>query len=125
MDLNKIVDELSQSFTCQITWYKELKALVQKILGKISLSRGNIACAADLFEQKQKLLTQIITERERIRPYIDTWQKNKQNASLSLSAATLDAILAEIESEIKEFLELEEQLKTCIEYTIRKKNPVE
>ncbi|MGD9202683.1 MAG: hypothetical protein PVI26_14065 [Chitinispirillia bacterium] len=120
MDHKKVVDELTKSYSIQVKCYRELKILVQKILGKITLSRGDFSGVVDLLEKKTIIMENIIKEREKSKIYVDFWQKNKNNYGVDEYSNKLDVILEETENEIKEFLKIEEQLKKCIEYNMRK-----
>lgn len=121
MDFKKVIDELTQSYSLQSTWYRELKILVQKILGQITLSRGDFSSVVGLFEKKSTIMDQIIKERDISKTNVDFWQNNKNNYTADEYSHKLDVVLEEVAHEIREFLEIEEQLKKCIEFTMSKK----
>lgn len=118
MDHSIQVEELTQSYTRQLERYKELKVIVQKILGQIALSRGNFSGVMGLFEEKQRLLELIDRERENMKDSAEIWQKEKNQIPSSEHTARLDAVLAETEEAIKSFLEIEDQLKKYLERTM-------
>ena len=120
MDYKKTIDELTQSYSIQITYYHELKILVQKILGIITLSRGDFSGVVGLLEKKSVIMENIIKEREKSNKNVVFWQKNKNQYGTDEYSSKLDMVLEETENEIKEFLEIEEQLKKCIEFNMRK-----
>jgi hypothetical protein len=121
MDYSELIEELTQSFTCQIEIYKQLQVIVQKILGQIALSRGDFSGVMGLFEEKQKLLEKIEKERVSTNKNVEIWQKEKENIPLTNERELLDKILAETEKVIKDFLVAEDQLKTYLEHNINSK----
>lgn len=111
MDYSTLIEELTQSYTRQNEWYSQLTTLVQKILGQITLSRGDLSGVMPLFKEKQELLDTIIQERDRTKDHIEIWQKDKGNIPSNDSTERLDLVLQKTEKEIKAFLASEEQLK--------------
>ena len=121
MDCSLLVEGLIQSFTSQVELYKKLIVIVQKILGQMAISRGNFSSVMGFFEEKQKLLEQIEKERDRSKKSVEIWQKEKERIPDSEQTAHLDTILAETEKVIKEFLDIEDQLKKYLEHNMNKK----
>lgn len=123
-DFSTIVDQLTRSYTRQLARYKELQLIVQKIVGRIALTRGDISQVMELFTQKQKLLASIEQDRESIKTHGEIWQHQKESIRRTTDTGQLEAILAEVESAIKAFLETEDQVKTCLEHVMaEKRNP--
>jgi len=119
MNYSSLIEELTQSYSRQIEWYVQLKILVQKILGQITLSRGDLAGVMALFSEKQDLLDKITRERDATKSSIETWQRDKDTIPSSASTVTLDAILQETELAIKAFLDSEDQLKKYLAMIFR------
>ncbi len=118
MDYSILVEGLIQSFSCQVELYKKLIVIVQKVLGQIAISRGDFSSVMGLFEEKQKLLEKIEKERDRSKKSVEIWQKEKDRIPDSEQTARLDTILAEAEKVIKDFLEIEDQLKKYLEHNM-------
>ena len=59
IDDTSLVRELTESFSSQVNTYCELKALVQKMMGKLILSRGDFTGLMGSMEQKKRLLDSI------------------------------------------------------------------
>lgn len=118
MDYSQLIEELTQSFTSQIEMYKQLQVIVQKMLGKIALSRGVSSGVMELFEEKQKLLEKIEKERDSSKKRVEVWQKEKGNIPRSDLKDRFVSILTEAEKVIEDFLETENQLKKYLEHTI-------
>ena len=121
MSYTEIIDTLIQSYTSQREWYKELHIIVQKILGQMVLSRGDLSGVMHLFKQKQRLLEAIQNERERVKNESAVWQKEKDQIPASESTHCLNTILTETEEAIKVFLETEDQLQKYIEHCMAEK----
>ncbi len=118
MDYSPLIDDLIQSYSGQLGRYNELKILGQQILGQMALSRGDFSGVMRFFEKKQKLLKLIEEEREGAKDNIARWQKEKNSIPPSEKTARLDAVLADTEKAIKEFLETEDELKKFLEHTL-------
>ncbi len=121
MEYSELIQTLTQSYSRQIERYKELQVIVQKILGQIAVSRGNFSGVMGFFEKKRHLLEIIEQEREQVKTDAELWQKEKGRIPASESTAGLNAVLAETELAIKEFLETEDQLQKCLEHHMAEK----
>ena len=121
MDYSILIEGIIQSYTAQVELYKKLKIVVQKILGQIAISRGDFSSVMGLFEEKQKLLEKIEKERDNSKKSVEIWQKEKGSIPDSEQTARLDTILAEAEKVIKDFLEIEDQLKKYLEHNMNNK----
>ena len=106
-----LIEKLTQSYTRQIEWYSQLTVLVQKILGQIAMSRGDLSGVMVLFKEKQTLLDTITRERDDTRDYVETWQREKNAIPVTEKTEQLDSVLQETERVIKRFLDSEDQLK--------------
>jgi len=125
MIYSTLIDELTKSYSRQIDGYTLLKTIGQKILGRIALSRGDLAGVLPLFEEKQKILEIITKERENIKEYSEKWQKEKKNIPQSESTQKLDTILEQAQQAILLFLQTEEQLAKFIAGLSKKENNIE
>lgn len=104
----------------QLCWYRELGLLVQKILGKLILSRGDISGLVSGLEKKQKILSSIENERNRTSDYVKHWQERKNYVTNENEVQELNLILTDVENAIKAFLNEEDQLKKYIERLVEK-----
>lgn len=115
-----LVQELKKSYSMQLCWYRELGLLVQKILGKLILSRGDISGLVSGLEKKQKILSSIENERNRTSDYVKHWQERKNYVTNENEVQELNLILTDVENAIKAFLNEEDQLKKYIERLVEK-----
>jgi flagellar biosynthesis/type III secretory pathway chaperone len=109
--MTELIDTLVDSYSQQVVIYRKLNDLVQRILGQLAMSRGDISVVMGLFGQKQQLLDSITRERERVRPHAEQWQNVKAEVQRGEHTRRLDEVLAEIQQAIQTFLGREEQLK--------------
>lgn len=116
-----LIRELTNSYTLQFGWYQELRELVQKTLGKLILSRGDISGVISGLEKKSKLLDTIEAERNRTSEYVKKWHERKKHIEAK-DAEELNSVLMKIETAIKDFLNEEDQLKKYIEHLLNKGN---
>ena len=72
-----LISILSTSFSLQLARYRELSDLVQKTLGKLVLTRGDVCQVMDNFKHKQEILEAIIEERERLKMMSQRGNKTK------------------------------------------------
>lgn len=115
-----LISLLSTSFSRQLAWYRELSGLVQKTLGQLVLSRGDVALVMDNFIHKQKILDMIVKERDRISGPVRLWQERKKGTDHGPAGGDLDALLEKTAASISEFLDSETHLKRYLEHV--KKN---
>ena len=120
IDDTSLVRELTESFSSQVNTYCELKALVQKMMGKLILSRGDFTGLMGSMEQKKRLLDSIEHERLLHNNAIIQWQQRKRSIESSPEVNALDEILAHTGSVIKEFIDEEDQLQSYLERFITK-----
>jgi hypothetical protein len=113
---------LSTSFAKQFAWYRELSELVQKTLGQLVMSRGDVTLVMENFARKQKVLDMIVEERGRISGTVDLWQQNKKGIKAGPASDELDALLKKTATAISEFLDNEAQLKRYLEHLKNPKN---
>lgn len=116
MEITTLINSLINSYSLQVKWYRELTVLGQKVLGQITLSRGDLSAVTNHFREKQKLIEQIDQERINAKRNVEQWQKLKNTIPRSDSTQKLDQILAEVEKQINDFLRIEEQVKKVIEF---------
>jgi hypothetical protein len=116
MAQTELIEQLIESFTKQTGWYRRLNDLGQQILGKVVLSRGNLAGILPLFEEKRRLLDEIMLERHNIQGDVDAWQEMKSQVGGSSKADALDDILGKAEAAIAEFMRSEEQLSKRLQH---------
>ena len=109
-----IVDELSASFRRQAEAYRRLRSIVQKILGKLALSRGDVAGAMKLFAEKQAVLDEISVEKKAHLLSCEVWQNSKEQIASMVSVERLNDALDDVEKSIKDFLASEDQLGTYL-----------
>jgi hypothetical protein len=119
-DHARLVDELEASFRTQIAWYEKLKAIVEKILSQVILSRGDMSAVKNLLTQKRDCLEAITRERERVRESTREWIALKASIPHTAAVMRLETVLADTERVIREFLETESQLQKCLEHMMRK-----
>jgi hypothetical protein len=119
-DHTLLVGELERSFTLQIEWYEKLKAIVQKILSRVILSRGDMSTVKGLLAGKRDCLEAITRERERVAGSAGKWIELKASIPRTPAVMRLEAVLTDTERVIREFLETESQLQRCLEHMMRK-----
>jgi hypothetical protein len=124
MDNTALIGELTESYTRQVQWYIQLKIIVQRILGQIALSRGDMSRVMALFQEKMRLLDTIEKERGKTQKYNEQWQRVKKELSGSEPAKHLDLVLANAEKAIREFLEMEEILKKNLEHYMTREGTI-
>ena len=115
-----LVKELTDTFTCQMQMYRDLKRLVQKMFGKLVLSRGDMSGLLSSMEQKQKIIESIESERSRHSDAIMQWQLKKNNVTMSPEVGVLEKVLESTGCAIRDFIDQEEQLRNYLEKCIRK-----
>jgi len=115
-----LIRELKNSYVMQLDWYRELGMVVQKILGKLILSRGDISGLVSGLEKKQKILAFIENERNRVSDYVKQWQERKKCVANEDEVQELNLLLTDVEKAIKAFLNEEDQLKKYIERLLEK-----
>lgn len=116
MNNSFLVADLTESYTMQLAYYRELGCLGQRILGQVVLSRGDLTSVMPLFEEKERCMDTIVRERERVKQQTDSWQACKGEVTDVPGADRLDAILADTEAAIREFLRSEDQLKRYLDH---------
>lgn len=115
-----LVKELTDTFNYQMQMYRELKVLVQKMIGKLVVSRGDMSGLLSSMEQKQKIIESIESERSRHSDAIMQWQLKKNNVTMSPEVGVLEKVLECTGCAIRDFIDEEEQLRTYLEKCIRK-----
>jgi hypothetical protein len=110
-----LVKELTDTFTCQMQMYRELKVLVQKMIGKLVISRGDMSGLLSSMEQKQKIIESIESERSRHSDAIMQWQLKKNNVTMSPEVGVLEKVLESTGCAIRDFIDQEEQLRNYLE----------
>jgi len=113
-----LIRELTESFTTQLTWYRDLCDIAQQLLSHIVISRGDLSGFRDGLQKKQALLKNIESERQRIGPYVSQWQAVKEQMPSDETIAQLNLVLVQTESVIGEFLSIEEQLQKCLAHAV-------
>ncbi len=116
VDYDILAEELTKSYSRQIECYTELNNIVNKILGKVILARGDLSGAMALFEEKQRLIDKIAQEREGTKKNVEIWQEQKHKIPSSELTDRLNTVLEETEDAIKSFLEVEDQLRKHLEH---------
>jgi hypothetical protein len=125
MTESDLISLLSISFAKQLAWYCELSELVQKTLGQLVLSRGDVTLVMENFTHKQKVLDLIVEERGRIGGTVDLWQHHKKEIKAGPASDGLDALLKKTAAAISEFLDGEEQLKRYLEHVKKPQGEVQ
>jgi hypothetical protein len=120
MDDSVLIAELTASYAQQLDWYRKLNADAQKILGKLVMARGDVSPVMGAFAEKQKLLERIGNERGRIGDRVKLWQERKAAITPGRETETLNDILSDTETVIREFLENEERIQKYLRHTIEK-----
>ncbi|MCU0608952.1 MAG: hypothetical protein MUF22_04195 [Chitinispirillaceae bacterium] len=115
-----LLEDLRDSFRLQRGWYAELGALVDRILSRLILSRGDFAGVRNEFAEKQRLLECIEKERARTSGPVSIWQEQKTRFAASSAAGELDRELEQTGAVIRKFLDGEEQLKRYLERMMTK-----
>lgn len=115
MDDNTLISTLIEAYSYQYELYKEAKLLAQKILGKMTMSRGDVAGVMDLFVQKQKLLENIENKRDLLKSHVETWQERKDEFNEHPKRKVLTEVFDKVQKEIIEFVNLEDQLRMFME----------
>jgi hypothetical protein len=114
-----LLRELTGSYTRQLGVYRELGAMVQKLLSRLVLSRGDTAILQDGLVKKRELLDRISAERAGASDLITSWQQRKAQIPAG-AAEDFTRVLADTEQAIREFLTEEDQLKRYIEGMMKK-----
>ncbi len=112
----ELIDHLTESYTRQLELYRRLTTLGQRILGQLSVSRGDLNKVMPLFEEKQLLLDQISTVREQSTTESRIWQEKKDQMRHDLKAQTLDSIFENTRKSIQRFLSTEDQVRRYLEH---------
>ncbi len=115
MDDNTLIEKLIESYKYQFELYRDAKVLAQKILGQMTLSRGDVTSVMVLFVEKQKLLEKIEKKRDAMKLYTDTWQERKNFFNDHPMRGALTDIFDKVQKEIIEFVNLEDQLRLFME----------
>jgi hypothetical protein len=115
-----LVKELSDSYRLQRDCYTALGDRVNKIVGHLVLSRGDLSSVKDDFSEKRRLLNCIDKERARSGGRIAEWQERKKGLADCREARELDGVLKETEVAIKKFLEGETQLERYLGRMVHK-----
>jgi hypothetical protein len=115
-----LIRELTASYENQNVWYIELGNLVQKILSRLILSRGNMSELMIGLGKKKKLLEGIELERLRTAESVKRWQEIKRNVIACEETTSLNVVLDATSVAIKEFLDEEEKLKKYLEGIVKK-----
>ncbi|HEX2955393.1 MAG TPA: hypothetical protein VHO70_01100 [Chitinispirillaceae bacterium] len=115
-----IVRELTDTFNYQVRMYRELTLLVQKMIGNMVLSRGDMSGLLSSMEKKKKMLELIEIERHSHSDAIMRWQLLKNNVTMTSEVSVLEKVLEDTGCAIKEFINEEEQLRTYIEKCMQK-----
>ena len=114
-----LIQDLTETYTRQLTLYKELKEAVQKLLSRLVLSRGDLSILSGGFEKKNSLLEKIAREREQNTSIIEKWQERKKNIPAD-EVAGFNEILDRTQAAIRSFLDEEDKLKKYLERIMRK-----
>ena len=116
IDDRHATERLAASCMHQADHYRHLRQLGQSILGKLTLSRGDVGSVMKLFTEKQALLDQLLAEKNQSAELTLWWQSNKQRlAGTPLADIMADAITV-LEKSIKDFLGAEEQLERYLSH---------
>jgi hypothetical protein len=115
-----LIQELTASYKKQSVWYVELRDLVQKILSRLILSRGNMSELMIGLGKKKKLLDFVEFERSRTTESVLRWQEIKKNIIVCEETTSLNEVLETTSIAIKEFLDEEEKLKRYLEGIVKK-----
>jgi len=115
-----LIRELTASYEQQLQWYTQLKDMVQKILSRLILSRGDLNELMAGFEKKTKLMECIEKERIRTADAVLQWQEIKIHAAECEETTALNSVLEKTSNAIKGFLDEEEKLKKYLEGIVRK-----
>jgi hypothetical protein len=115
-----LVRELTDTFSHQVQMYRELTTLVQRMIGNLVLSRGDMSGLLSSMEKKKKMLELIETERHSHSDAIMRWQSLKNNVTMTPEVNILEKVLEDTGCAIKEFINQEEQLRTYIEKCLQK-----
>lgn len=110
-----LVEDIFNSFCTQHALYLKLVELVQKTLSKVILSRGDISPILVSLARKQEILLAVKTERNRMAPSIQEYALIKSTLQPTQRMREFDAKLSEIEIVIRQFLEIEGQLKRYLD----------
>ncbi|MFW5775277.1 MAG: hypothetical protein ACOCW2_03210 [Chitinivibrionales bacterium] len=116
ISLERLVGNLTESYNRQLDLYRRLTTLGQRILGQLSLSRGDLSRVMPLFQEKQQLLEQISTARAQSQKESQVWQETKSSAGHQPGAQALNAVLNDTQQAIQRFLSTEDQVKHYLEH---------
>jgi hypothetical protein len=118
-----VIRRLTCSYRRQIDWYDTLCGVVEKILGRLILSRGDFSGVKVCFDEKKRLLDLIEQERSETIREVETWRIRKGALLGEPEACDFDQVLRHTEEAIGRFLETEGQLKRCIEQRMLESSP--
>ncbi len=107
---------LAASCRRQTLLYANLRQLAQTILGKLALSRGDVGGVMSLFTDKQKILDDVMSEKNSVAELVQWWQGEKLLLSHKQTAADLNAAVAQLEKAITTFLDSEDQLERYLSH---------
>ena len=118
-----VIRRLTGSYRRQIGWYSTLCGVVEKILGRLILSRGDFSGVKADFDEKKRLLDRIEQERAETIREVESWKTRKGALLNEPEACDFDRVLRNTEEAIGRFLETEGQLKRYIEQRMPRHSP--
>ena len=110
------IEQLASSCDRQADLYGKLRQLVQTILGKLTLSRGDVSGVMKLFTEKQGLLDAVMLEKDAGANLVTWWQENKSRLGTLPESHRMTTAIDRIEGAIKAFLAAEEQLERYLKH---------
>ena len=110
-----LVQVLTDSYRGQLGRYRSLGTIVNKLLGRLVLSRGDLSQVTAGFREKQTVLDAIEEERGRVAELLAQWETRKNGIRPTGAADELDAVLQQVTDAIRNFLDNETQLQQYLE----------
>lgn len=110
------IELLAASCDRQADLYVKLRQLVQSILGKLTMSRGDVSSVMKLFTEKQALLDAVMQEKDSNSELVLWWQQHKATLRATPESDRMSAAIDRIEGAIKSFLSAEEQLERYLKH---------
>ncbi|MCX7725246.1 MAG: hypothetical protein N2053_00205 [Chitinispirillaceae bacterium] len=109
-----------ESFGYQLSRYKLLCDMGRRVINTLILRRGDINQIKEILIKKKRVIEEIEKEKEEKKEYLRVWNERKTFIPESMEKKEFENLLDKITCEIKDFLDIEEQLRKLFEALIKK-----
>lgn len=110
---------LMESFSYQLSRYELLCEIGRKMINILLLRRGDVNKIKEMLIEKKRLILEIEEEKKAKAKYITLWNEKKSSINSCLEKEKFEELLEKITSTLKEFLDIEEQLRKLMEALIK------